>query len=304
MSSGNTNRRVLAWTGRTAYLYLLPALALYALFVIVPVANAFYLSLFHWQTAVSTPVYVGFANFKALLQDAVFWSALWHNALLLVLSLVVQLPAAMLLAVLVSQRTRGRWLLRTVFFAPMVMPSVAIAVLWSFIYLPEQGLLDQVIRLFDKSFGGNWLGGPNTAMLCVFVTICWRYIGFHMVLFMAGIAAVPEELYEAARMDGASEWQAFRWITLPMLYPMIGVSATLSIIGSLKYFDLVYMMAGGAPAEARELMATYVYRLAFDSGQGRFGYGSAVAVVLFIIAFIVALGVVRLGRQKGGVAAA
>ena len=282
---------------RSAWLYLLPALAVYALFVVVPIGDAFRLSLFHWSSRFAQPVFTGLRNFAGLLQDAVFWSALWHNLLLLALSLCVQLPIALALAVLLSYPLRGRWLFRTVFFAPMVMPSVAIAVLWSYLYLPEQGLLDSVIRLFDKGFGGNWLGGPATAMLCVFVTICWRYIGFHMVLYMAGIAAIPEELYEAARIDGASEWQVCRHITLPMLRPVIGISATLSVIGSLKYFDLVYMMAGGAPERSRELMATYVYRLAFEGGQGRYGYGSAAAVMLFVIAFATAAFVTRLNRK-------
>lgn len=286
----------------TAGLFILPALAVYLLFVVLPIADAIRLSFFHWEGAASTPRFDGWANFAALARDPVFGSALWHNLLLLALSLLVQLPLAMLLAVLLSYPLRGRWLFRTVFFAPMVMPSVAIAVLWSYIYLPEQGLLDQAIRLFHAGFGGDWLGSPKTAMLCVFVTICWRYVGFYMVLFMAAIAAIPDELYEAARIDGASEWSAFRWITLPMLRPMIGVAAVLSVTGSLKYFDLVYMMAGGAPEGARELLATYVYRLAFDSAQGRFGYGSAVATVLFLIALAVAVLVLRArraGRREG-----
>jgi len=278
-----------AWRVRRGpWRYLLPAMAIYALFVILPIADAFRLSLYQWPSAVAAPVFSGAANFALLLRDEVFLSALWHNGLLLVLSLVVQLPVALGLAVLLSYPIRGRWLFRTVFFAPMVMPSVAIAVLWTYVYLPEQGLLDAVIRLFDRGFGGNWLGGPGAAMWCVFVAICWRYVGFHMVLYMAGIAGIPEELYEAARIDGASEWQAFRHITAPMLRPVIAVSATLSVIGSLKYFDLVYMMAGGAPERSRELMATYIYRLAFENNLGRFGYGSAAAVVLFVIAFVAA----------------
>jgi len=280
------------------YLYLAPALAIYALFVIMPIGEAFRLSPFRWPSAVSEPRFVGLANYRDLIHDAVFWSALWHNLLLLVLSLFVQLPIALTLAVLLSYPIRARWLFRTVFFAPMVMPTVAIAVLWSYVYLPERGLLDQVIRVFDKGFGGNWLGSPTTAMLCVFVVICWRYVGFHMVLYMAGIAAIPPALYEAARIDGASEWGTFRHVTLPMLRPTIHVSVTLSVIGALKYFDLVYMMAGGAPETSRELMATYVYRLAFEGGQGRYGYGSAAAMVLFVIALVVAAVVTRLGRTE------
>lgn len=274
-----------SWQG---YLFLLPALAIYALFVLTPIADSFRMSLYHWSSAGADPQYVGLANFARLGGDTVFWLALWHNVLLVVVSLLVQLPAAMLLAVLLSYPIRGRAFFRTVFFAPMVMPSVAIAVLWSYVYLPEQGILDSAIRLFNSGFGGDWLGSPTSAMLCVFITICWLYTGFYTVLFMAGIASIPEELYDAARIDGASEWQCFRHVTLPMLRPMIAVAATLSVVGSLKYFDLVYMMAQGAPETSRELMATYMYRLAFDSGQGRFGYAAAVAVALFIIAFAIA----------------
>jgi len=279
-------------------LFVLPALAIYALFVLAPVADSFRMSLFHWSSAGATPEWVGTANFARLARDGVFWSALWHNGLLLGMSLAVQIPAALLLATLLSYPIRGRALFRTVFFAPMVMPSVAIAVLWSYVYLPEQGLLDGVIRLFNASFGGDWLGSPRTALACVFVTICWRFTGFYMVLFMAGIASIPEELYDAARMDGASEWECFRHITLPMLRPMIAVAATLCVIGSLKYFDLVYMMAQGAPEESRELLATYMYRLAFESGQGRFGYAAAVAVALFAVAFAVAGTVTWWSRRR------
>lgn len=260
----------------------------------MPIGDSFRLSLFRWRSAGAEPQFIGLANFGELLGKGAFWSALGNNALLLVLSLLIQLPIALGLAVLLSYPVRGRWLFRTVFFAPMVMPSVAIAVLWSYIYLPADGLLDQVIGLFNKGFAGTWLANSTTAMLCVFVIICWRYIGFHMVLFMAGIATIPEDLYEAARIDGASEWQAFRHVTVPMLRPVIAVSATLSIIGSLKYFDLVYMMM--PEGTDQELMATYVYKQAFR--QERIGYGSAAAVVLFLIAFAV-VAVIMLRRRKG-----
>ena len=220
------------------------------------------------------------------------------NALLLMLSLVTQLPLALFLAVLLSYPTGARTLFRTVLFAPMVMPTVAIAVLWGFVYLPEQGLLDQLISMLGGSGANAWLANPETALLCVFATICWRYTGFYLVLFMAALTAIPDELYEAARLDGAGEWQLCRHVTLPLIRPMLGVAATLSVIGSLKYFDLVYMMAGGAPEKHRELMATYIYRLAFSSGQGRYGYGSAAAVYLFIIALATVLVVLRIQKKR------
>ena len=284
-------------THSTPYLYLLPALALYLLFVVLPVADALRLSFYKWDRKLTEFTFAGLANFVELLHDGVFWTALLNNGMLLVLSLLVQLPLAIGLAVLLSYPIRMRWLFRTVFFAPMVIPSVAIALLWSYVYLPELGLLDTVIRVFDSDFWHGWLSHPSTAMLCVFVTVCWRYTGFHMVLYMAGIASIPEELYEAARIDGASEWQAFRTITLPMLKPVIAVSATLSIIGSLKYFDLVYMMASGAPEGYRDLMATYIFRLGFEDNLQLYGYGSAVAVVLFLIALAVAVIITRRGRK-------
>jgi raffinose/stachyose/melibiose transport system permease protein len=166
----------------------------------------------------------------------VFWRASLHNAGLLVLSLAVQLPLAAFLAILLQYPTRCRGLFRTLFFAPMIMPSVAIAVLWTYIYLPEQGILDRIIGLVRPGFAMGWLSDPATVMFCVFVTVCWRYTGFHMVLFMAGLSGIPEELYEAARLDGAGEVAVTRHITLPLLRPVLGVSATLSVIGSLKYF--------------------------------------------------------------------
>jgi raffinose/stachyose/melibiose transport system permease protein len=280
----------------TPYLYLLPALAIYAVFVLLPVGEAFRLSLFRWDRMEAAFRFVGAANFGKLIRDRVFWRALLNNGALLGLSLAIQLPLALGLAVLLSYPIRARAFFRTVFFAPMVMPSVAIALLWSYVYLPQRGLLDTLIGVFESGFWHDWLSHPSTAMLCVFLTICWRYTGFHMVLYMAGIATIPEELYEAARLDGASEWQAFRHVTLPMLRPVIAVSAALSIIGSLKYFDLVYMMAAGAPEDYRELMATYIYRLAFEDNQQLYGYGSAVAVVLFVIAF--AAGALVMRRRK------
>ena len=281
------------------YLFILPALAVYAVFVATPVVESFRLSLYRWPSAFLAPDFVGLDNFTELARDPVFWAALRNNAVLVLFSVVLQLPVAMLLAVLLSYPLRARTFFRTVFFAPMIMPTTAIAVLWSMIYLPEQGLLDRVIRFLYAGYEGfGWLSESGVALASVFVVVSWRYVGFHMVLFMAGIAAVPSQLYEAGRLDGAGEWALFRHVTLPMLSPMIRVAALLSVVGSLKYFDLMYMLAAGAPETSRELLATYVYRLAFASGQGRYGYGSAVAVLLFMAAMAAACAVIWLGRTK------
>ena len=273
----------------TPWLFLLPALLVYGLFVLWPIVHSFQMSLFHWDGPMSSPAFYGLRNYNELLHDKVFWYSLLHNVLLLVGSLVIQLPLAAFLAILLHYPTWGRTVFRTAFFAPMIMPTVAIAILWQYIYEPGNGLLTALIQLVKPDFEFAWLATPGWSLLWIFVTICWQYTGFHTVLFMAGLSGIPNDYFEAARIDGASEWQICWHIILPLLKPTAIVSATLSIVGSLKYFDLVYMMSGGLPAESREVMATYIYRLAFDQGQGRFGYGSAAAVLLFITALLVVI---------------
>lgn len=273
----------------TPWLFLLPALLVYLLFVVYPILDSFRMSLFHWDSPVSEPEFRGLENFRMLFSDKVFWLALWHNFLLLAGSLAIQLPMAAFWAILLHYPTWGRTCFRTAFFAPMIMPTVAIAILWQYIYDPGNGLLTKLIQLVVPEFEYAWLSTPGWSLLWIFVTICWQYTGFHMVLFMAGLSSIPQDYFEAARIDGASEIQICRHVVLPLLKPTAIVSATLSIVGSLKYFDLVYMMSGGLPAESREVLATYVYRLAFDQGQGRFGYGSAAAVMLFLAALLVVM---------------
>ncbi|NMA43489.1 MAG: sugar ABC transporter permease [Oligosphaeraceae bacterium] len=270
-------------------IFLLPAFAIYALFVLAPVFLSFRNSFYYWDSPLSEARFCALQNFRLLWHDPVFWSALKHNLLLLVGSLLFQLPVALGIALLLNYPTWGRGFLRTVFFTPMIIPSSAIAVLWQYIYEPHNGPLSALIRYFNPDFAYAWLSTPGSSMFWIFISICWQYIGFHTVLFMAGLSTIPDELYEAARLDGASEWQICRRIVLPCIKPTLYVSATLSIIGSLKYFDLVYLMGAGLPDSSREVLATYVYRLAFDENQGRYGYGSSVAVLLFILALIIVI---------------
>ncbi len=269
--------------------FLAPALLLYAVFVLTPVGKSIHNSFLYWSSPLLGPEFCGLRNFRQLLSDSVFWLALRNNLFLLLGSLLVQLPIALGIAMLLHYPIWGRAFFRTVFFTPMIIPTAAIAVLWQYLYEPQNGVFSAIIRLFKTDFTYAWLATPGTSLLWIFITICWQYIGFHTVLFMAGLTAIPDELYEAARLDGASEWQICRRIILPCLKPTIAVSATLSIIGSLKYFDLVYLMGGGLPETSREVLATYIYRLAFDENQGRYGYGSAVAVLLFLLALLIVI---------------
>ncbi len=285
----SSSQRGIGSDSLAALCFLLPAILVYAVFVLLPIGQSIFNSFYYWESPLLPPEFCGWQNYRLLFRDQVFWLALRNNAFLLFGSLLVQLPIAAGIALLLNHQRWGRTFLRTAFFTPMVMPTAAIAVLWQYLYEPQNGIFTYLVRLFQPEFSYPWLASPETSMLWIFVTICWQYIGFHTVLFLAGLATIPETLYEAARLDGASEIRLNWHIVLPCLKPTIAVSATLSIIGSLKYFDLVYLMGGGLPETSREVLATYIYRLAFEESQGRFGYGSSVAVFLFLLALLVVI---------------
>jgi len=284
---------VTATRPRTAWMFVLPACLFYAAFVLWPVLHTLVLGAFGEGAPPG-------GHFVRLLGDERFYKALTNNGLLVVMSLVVQLPLAMGLALLLTGRLPGRGLLRVVYFAPMVVPTAAIGFLWQFIYAPLQqhGLLNELLHAVGLG-SVDWLGDPGTDIFAIIVTVSWRYVGFHTVIFMAGLESIPGEVYEAARIDGASGWQAFRDITLPMMRRVIAISATLSIIGSLKYFDIFFIMSrGGGTQGSTELVTTYVYRQAFDARQP--GYASALAVALLAVTIAAAVPAMRLlhGRRE------
>ncbi len=206
---------------------------------------------------------------------------------IIVLSLIVQIPFALGLALILSRRFRGRAVLRLVFFAPYVIAEVITGVVWSLLLQPS-GLADGLLHAVGLgSLYQPWLADPNTVMLAMFFIISWKYFGFHMILLLAGLQGIPHELEEAAAIDGATRRQAIRYVTLPLLGPTLRVSVFLSIIGALQLFDLIWVTTGGGPVNASNTMATYM----FDWGFKRFqlGYGSAVAVILFVFALVLAL---------------
>ena len=268
-------------------LFLLPALALYALFVFFPMIQAARFSLYDWNGLKPLTDFVGTANFERALADPVFLGAVGHNALIVILSLVVQIPFALGLALMLNRRFRGRAILRLVFFAPYVIAEVITAIVWSLLLQPN-GMAEH----FLESVGlGDlyhpWLADPDTVLIAMFFVITWKYFGFHMILLLAGLQGIPRELDEAAAIDGATRRQAIRFVTLPLLGPTIRVSVFLSIIGSLQLFDLVWVTTRGGPVNASNTMAVYMFDRGFVRFQ--FGYGSAVAVILFLLCFALAL---------------
>ena len=268
-------------------LLLTPAVALFVLFVLLPICIAAYYGLFNWSGYGPLSDFTGVHNYKLVLSDPVFRGSLLHNVIIAVLSLLVQLPISIALALLLNRRIRGGTFLRLAVFAPYVLSEATTAVLWLLILQPG-GFVDQVMRAVG--LGGlihPWLADPAIVLYTLFAVVTWKYIGFGIILLLAGLQGIPAELREAAAIDGASAWQTTRRITLPLLGPTIRIWAFLSIIGSLQLFDIVWIMTIGGPANASSTMVTYMIQNGFRSLE--FGYGSAVAVILFVVSFVFAL---------------
>jgi raffinose/stachyose/melibiose transport system permease protein len=268
-------------------LFIAPALLLYVLFVLLPIVLAGYYSFWHWNGLGPLNDFIGLDNYVRAFHDDAFRGAILHNGILVVLSLVVQLPLGLALALLLNGRIRGRSALRLVYFAPYVLSEVITAVIWLLMLQPD-GLVDKAMRA--AGLGGLvhlWLADTHLVLYTMFVVITWKYLGWAIILFLAGLQGIPHELQEAAAVDGASNWQRVRHITLPLLGPTIRIWMFLSIIGALQLFDLIWIMTMGGPAGASGTMATYLIDRGFRRYE--FGYGSAVAVILFMISLVFAI---------------
>jgi raffinose/stachyose/melibiose transport system permease protein len=277
-------------------LFLLPALILFLLFVIYPIFRSLYFSLFDWNGLGPAVDFVGLQNFKDILSDQVFLKAVRNVFLIIIFSVGIQLPLALALAVMVGRGLPGRGLFRTILFMPYVLSEVNVAIMWMLLYNPDpdRGLLNAiVVGLGGEPIG--WLSDPNIVLFSIFIAITWKYFGFHMLLYLAGLQNIPIELEEAARIDGASNFQNFFYITLPLLGSTIRTSVYLSVLGVIQQFIPFWVMTKGGPVNASEMLATYMYRFGFIRFQ--LGYGSAVAIYMFILCLIFSLIYLRLTRQ-------
>lgn len=280
----------------TIFLFLLPGLILFLVFVIYPIFQSIYYSMFNWKGFGPAEDFVGLDNFKNILGDKVFMIALRNAFLLIVFSLLLQLPLSLILAVMVGRDLPGRAFFRTIFFMPYVISEVITAIMWLFLLNPNpnRGFVNAVI----VAFGGEaqpWLGDTTLVLPSLFIALTWKYFGFHMLLYMAGLQNIPHEIEEAGRIDGASAFQNFFYITLPLLGSTIRTSVYLSVLGSIQQFILVWIMSKGGPVNASETLATYMIRFGFVRFQ--LGYGSAVAIYMFLICVTFSLIYQRLTRQ-------
>ena len=283
-------QRANAWRGRLEIAVLtLPALVVFLTFVVFPVLSAAYYGFFRWAGYGVPTQFVGLQNYVTILQDSTFIDALTHNGVIVVLSLVLQGPIAILLALLLNRKLRFQGAIRVLIFIPYVISEVVVGTGWTLI-LQTSGALNSLLPKIGLGFlQTDWLADPSIAIWSLMAIITWKYIGFAVILFLAGLQGIPEELTEAASIDGASFWQIQRRITLPLLGPTIRIWAFLSVIGALQLFDLVYIIWGQYVASTAGTSTMATYLVVNGRNAGSYGYGNAVAVVLFLVSLIVAL---------------
>lgn len=266
-----------------------PGTIVFVTFVILPVLMAGYYGFFKWSGYGPPTEFVGLRNYQLILTDTAFLEALWHNAFVLVMSLVLQGPVAIAIALLLNRRMPGRSLIRVLIFVPYVLSEVIVAIGFS-LMLHSAGAVNDVLEGIGLGFlRADWLADPDIAIWSLMFILVWKYIGFAVILMLAGLQGVPDELREAAAIDGASYWKTQWYITLPLLGPTIRIWAFLSIIGSLQVFDLVYVIWGQYVAETAGTSTMATYMVSSGRISGAYGYGSAVAVVIFLISLVIAL---------------
>jgi raffinose/stachyose/melibiose transport system permease protein len=283
---------------RAAILLLPPALLLFTLFVVLPVGQAAWYSFFRWDGFGSPTDFVGWRNYEEVFASPVFHTALSNNALIIVVSLLVQLPLAVAVALVLVERVPGAPIFRLVYFLPYVLAEIAAGLIWRFVYDGDAGLVAQGARALGQE--PPWvLAEPGLAQGAILTVITWKYFGFHMMLFIAGLQGIDRDLYAAARVDGATRWQVLRFIQLPLLVPTIKLSVFFAVLGSLQLFDLIMPLTGGGPSDSTQTMVSFLYSHGIT--RMRVGFGSAIGVVLFVMCLAFAFGYQRwVMREPGG----
>ncbi len=256
--------------------------------MLYPVIDTFIISGYEWNGISADKISVGLNNWKTLVQDSTFWSSFWHNIIVMVFSILLQIPIGVLLATFLDAGGKKLNFFKTVWFLPYLMSSVAIAFLFNYALATNGGLFSSLATLFNgKKVTVDLLGKNPQALFAVIGVMAWQFTPFYMVYFIAGYGNIDTSVYEAAVIDGATRWQYMKKIAFPLLGPIFKTACTMSLIGSLKYFDMIWNMTGGGPSGGTELMATYMYKLSFQ--QFKMGYGSTVAAGMFILITVIAL---------------
>jgi len=277
---------------RTTLLFAAPALVVYVGFLVWPALQALWISLTDWDGLTNEQNFVGLDNYLAMLKDNVVRIAAFNNILWSVVTIVLPMALGLLLAVTLNRPSRTSPVLRTIFYAPAVLPLVAVASIWAWLYDPTDGAINTLLRAVGLgSLAQSWLGQDSTAIWAVMIAAVWVRTGFPMLLYLAALQSIPDEQYEAASMDGANRWQKFTRITFPSLTDTHYIVLALSLIESFKVFDLVYAMTYGGPGYSTQVMGTWMYANVFQYFNA--GYGTAIAVVITLVAIAAGIPYVR-----------
>lgn len=287
MVLGN-RRSQLIW----ALLFLLPALLIYVTLMLLPVFQSVYMSFFTWNGIARSPMkFVGIANYAKVFSDAKFWNSLVNVLWFIAGGFIVLMPISFLLAHLITKRTAMTQFYKTAFFFPVVLPMTAVGLMWTFILYPDGGLIPMIMEAL-KLPPVNFLGDPKVAIVSVVLVNEWIFAGLNMLIFAAGLVSIPTELYEAAKIAGATGFQQLRFITLPLMKESFKIFSILCVTGCIRHFDLVFVMTGGGPAHSTEVPATLLYNEAFK--YRNFGTGNAIGVFILVVGLILSYAMNRL----------
>ena len=287
-------------TRRWRYYTLAPAAAVYLLITVLPIANLLAMS-FHdirWERGVAQWLYTGTQHFAALPRDPLIRAGLANTLVFALAAVAAEMLLGFFLALFASRVVTGKVAYRTIFLLPILIPGIVIGAIWKLMYNPDFGVINQLFGLIGLPVR-DWLGERRLALLSVIVVDVWHWTPFVFLLLLAGLESLPQDVYEAAKIDGASAWQELRYVTLPMMLPTIAVTVVFRLIVSFKVFDEVYLLTGGGPGTATEVVSFTIYRRFFT--EDRMGYGSAISVVvLFLLTLVIVLALAGLRRQRDG----
>lgn len=283
----------------TGYLFILPMAVLFLVFSIYPFARTIELSFTNWNGLSINFEQVGFANYSAVFSDGVWWSSVGNGLVLAIAAIVIMQSLGLALAVAVDRKIAGRGFYRTIFYLPPILSGIVVAIIWKWLYEPNNGVINSTLESIGLGeFTRPWLGDPSTALAAVAVVSIWQGVGFPFLLFLAGLQSIPDEIYEAARVDGAGAARTFRSITLPLLKPVAAIVTVLTFLGAMQTFNLVIAMTRGGPGYSTMVPILHIYREAFGADPD-FGYASALSIVFGIMLFGVSMIALWLSRRNG-----
>lgn len=273
----------------TVAIFVVPGMVLFFVFVLMPIVQSGIFSAYDWDGLGALDDFVGFANYERLFGHGIFQQAVFHSLIITLLSLFLQLPISLAIALMVGRgELPGRHLFRAMLFIPYVFSEVITAIIWLYVLHPHQGLANTAFGAIIPNYEPiAWLGDGNIVLYSIFAVIIWKYFGFYMILYMAAIQGVSKDLEEAARIDGATEFDVLRLITLPLIGPTIRLTIFLAVLGSMQQFVIIWVMTTGGPTNSSDVMSSYLFKYGIQ--RWKLGYGSAVAVVLFAVTFLFSL---------------